>query len=146
VDIAQPNIAELAGGAEAFQTLVDDFYRRVEADPPLRAVYPADLEPGKTHLGLFLAQYFGAGNIYSEHRGHPRLRMRHAGLRVTFDGAVRWARHMSAAVRAQDWPDEAQQAVLGYIDDAVPMMINTHESTGRQELPTVIVGPGQAAI
>lgn len=137
--LEQPDIAARVGGVEAFHDLVGDFYARVEQDPPLRAVYPEDLEPGKTHLALFLAQYFGAGDVYSSQHGHPRLRMRHARFRVTHDGAMRWARHMSAAVRAQDWPDDATEAVLDYVRQATPMMINTVEETGgreRRELPT----------
>lgn len=139
--LEQPNIAAQVGGVPAFQTLVDDFYTRVETDPPLRSLYPSDLEPGKTHLGLFLAQYFGAGNVYSDLHGHPRLRMRHAPFRVTNDGAQRWARHMAAAIEAQDWPEEPRQAVLAYVRDAAPMMINTVEETGVHELPTMVVAP-----
>lgn len=137
----QPDIAELVGGVDAFKALVDDFYDRVENDPPLREVYPEQLEPGKTHLALFLAQYFGAGNVYSSRHGHPRLRLRHASFRVTRDGAVRWATHMAAAVRAQGWPPAAEEAVLNYVRDATPMMINTVEETGRHELPTTIARP-----
>lgn len=130
------NVAARVGGAEAFVELVDDFYRRVEADPPLRALYPDQLEPGKTHLALFLAQYFGAGDVYSKRHGHPRLRMRHAPFRVTRDGAVRWATHMAAAVRARDWPQDATDAVLDYITKATPMMINTHDDPAGPTLPT----------
>ncbi len=143
--LEQPNIAAQVGGVDAFRSLVDDFYDRVETDPPLRDLYPDDLEPGKTHLGLFLAQYFGAGNVYSSLQGHPRLRMRHAPFRVTHDGAQRWARHMTAAVTAQGWPDDATAAVLAYVRDATPMMINTVEETGAHELPTMIVAPGDDA-
>ena len=130
------NVAERVGGVDAFTDLVDDFYARVEDDPPLRALYPDELEPGKTHLALFLAQYFGAGDVYSAHHGHPRLRMRHAPFRVTRDGAVRWATHMAAAVRARGWPDDATQAVLAYVAQATPMMINTPDEPTGPTLPT----------
>lgn len=139
--LEQPNIAGQVGGVAAFRELVDDFYTRVEDDPPLRALYPDDLEPGKTHLALFLAQYFGAGNVYSSERGHPRLRMRHAPFRVTHDLALRWATHMTAAVRARQWSSDATAAVLAYVRDATPMMINTVEETGARELPTMVVQP-----
>jgi hemoglobin len=130
------NVADRVGGTAAFAELVDDFYARVESDPPLRALYPEELEPGKTHLALFLAQYFGAGNVYSARHGHPRLRMRHAPFRITRDGAVRWATHMAAAVRARDWPDDATEAVLQYVAQATPMMINTPDEPTRPTLPT----------
>lgn len=121
----QPDIAAEVGGVPAFRTLVDDFYDLVERDPPLRSLYPEDLAPGREALSLFLAQYFGAGNVYSATKGHPRLRMRHAPFRITHDGAARWATHMSAAVVAQGWPGAAEQAVLRYVAMAAPTMINT---------------------
>lgn len=130
------NVAEVVGGVDAFVELVDDFYGRVDDDATLRAHYPEELEPGKTHLALFLAQYFGAGNVYSAQHGHPRLRMRHAPFRVTRDAAVRWATHMAAAVEARDWPDEARAAVLEYVAAATPMMINTHDEPTGPTLPT----------
>lgn len=130
------NVADRVGGVEAFAELVDDFYARVQDDPPLRSLYPDELEPGKTHLALFLAQYFGAGNVYSAEHGHPRLRMRHAPFRVTSDGARRWATHMAAATRARDWPDDAIAAVLEYVAAAAPMMINTHDLPPGPTLPT----------
>jgi truncated hemoglobin YjbI len=34
-------------------------------------MYPEDLEPGKHHLALFLAQYWGGGAVYGLERGHP---------------------------------------------------------------------------
>ncbi len=141
------NVAEAVGGLAAFRELVDDFYDRVADDPPLRAVNPDELEPGKTHLALFLAQYFGAGDVYSSVHGHPRLRMRHAPFTVTRDGARRWATHMAAAVRARDWPDDAVAAVLDYVATATPMMINTLDTPAGAGLPTVVErspGPGAA--
>ena len=64
----------------------------------LRALYPeADLGPAKQRLQLFLEQYWGGPHTYSETRGHPRLRLRHAPFQVTPDMRDRWLRHMTAA-------------------------------------------------
>src|SRR5919201_1478038 len=69
---------ELAGGEMTFRLLVQRFYARVAGDPALRAVYPEeDLSGATERLTLFLIQYWGGPNTYSEQRGHPRLRMRH---------------------------------------------------------------------
>jgi hemoglobin len=118
-------VYEQVGGRAAFDALVDDFYAAVEQDPVLRPLYPDDLEPGKRHLAMFLAQYFGGGDVYSAERGHPRLRVRHAPFAVTPDAALRWARHMAGAVGMQGWPEPAARAVLEYVARAAPHMINT---------------------
>lgn len=117
-------VHDAVGGLPAFVALVDAFYDRVAADELLRPMYPEDLEPGKHHLALFLAQYWGGGEVYGRERGHPRLRRRHAPFPVTPDAALRWAEHMTVAVRAQGWPAEAEAHLLAYVARATPTLIN----------------------
>lgn len=117
-------VYSLVGGLPAFERLVEAFYSRVECDDVLRPIYPDDLEPGKQHLALFLAQYWGGGDVYSRDRGHPRLRMRHAPFRITPDVAARWARHMSAAIDEQSFDPAVRSVMLRYVAQATPTLIN----------------------
>ncbi len=66
------------GGEAFFTDLVDRFYDEVTADPLLAHMFPVDMTEAKAHLALFLMQFWGGPTTYSEQRGHPRLRMRHA--------------------------------------------------------------------
>lgn len=117
-------VHDLVGGLPAFQRLVDDFYSRVEHDELMRPLYPEDLGPGKRHLALFLAQYWGGGNVYGDERGHPRLRMRHAPFPITPEHARHWADHMMAAVRDQGWPADAEALLFDYVIRATPTLVN----------------------
>jgi hemoglobin len=119
-----PTLTGRAGGVEAFERLVDAFYVRVEADEVLRPMYPEDLAPGKRHLARFLAQYFGAVGAYSDERGHPRLRMRHATFPIDPEAASRWAAHMLAAVAEQGFVADVQQALEEYVVSATPTLVN----------------------
>lgn len=130
----QPGSVAERIGPEAFLTLVDDFYGRVEHDELLRPMYPDDLEPGKTHLAQFLAQYFGAGLVYSSHRGHPRLRMRHAGFPITIEAASRWAALMTLAIEDQGFDADVEAELKAYVTHATPQMVN--ELPGDGTLPT----------
>ena len=47
---------------------------------------------------MFLEQYWGGPTTYSDRRGHPRLRMRHAPFAVTPTAAQHWLRHFRAAL------------------------------------------------
>ena len=90
---------ERVGGHETFVRLLHAFYQGVAQDPPLRALYPEeDLGPAEDRFLLFLEQYFGGPTTYSETRGHPRLRMRHAPYAVTPTQRDRWLHHMNAAI------------------------------------------------
>lgn len=117
-------VAGAAGGLEAFARLVDAFYALVEADEVLRPMYPEDLEPGKEHLALFLAQYFGAGPVYSERRGHPRLRLRHAAFPIDPAAAARWAQHMLAAIAQQGLAPDVRTELEEYVRHATPTLVN----------------------
>ena len=121
----RPVVFDQVGGEAGFHALVADFYAAVEQDPVLRPHYPDDLEPGRRHLAQFLAQYFGGGPIYSRHRGHPRLRMRHAPFAITEVEALRWAQLMAGAIGRQGWPEPVAREVLEYVARAAPHMINT---------------------
>jgi len=128
VDDAAAGAAETVygrvGGLPFFVDLVERFYASVEADPVLRPLYPADLGPGKANLAGFLAQYWGGPPAYSARRGHPRLRMRHAGFAIGEPERDAWVAHMTAAVRASGaGPDEAD-AMVAYFRDAADMLAN----------------------
>ena len=123
-----PTFYDLVGGEPTFRKLVDEFYAGVAVDPVLRPLYPdADLAPAAERLRLFLMQYWGGPNTYSEHRGHPRLRMRHAPFRVGPAERDAWLRHMRAAVDALDLPPEQDRTLWDYLERAAFFMVNTFE-------------------
>src|SRR5918911_3949991 len=96
---AQPTFYEQVGGHETFVRLVDVFYDGVAADPVLRPLYPEeDLSGAEERLRMFLIQYWGGPRTYSDQRGHPRLRMRHAPFRIGRAEHDAWLSHMRDAV------------------------------------------------
>ncbi|MFN8097180.1 MAG: globin [Dermatophilaceae bacterium] len=114
------------GGNATFERLVAGFYAGVADDGPLRALYPEDdLRPAAVRLRMFLEQYWGGPTTYSEHRGHPRLRMRHAPYAVTPDMRDRWLRHMLVAVDGLGL-DPAHDATLrDYLVRAAYSLVNS---------------------
>jgi hemoglobin len=92
------NVYEALGGQPFFDDLVERFYRRVAMDPLLRPLYPDDLGGPQRNLALFLGQYWGGPTTYSEERGHPRLRMRHAPFVIGEPERDAWLRHMCASL------------------------------------------------
>ena len=116
------------GGHETFVRLVDEFYRGVADDPVLRPMYPEqDLGPAAERLTLFLEQYWGGPTTYSDERGHPRLRMRHAPFKVNPDARDRWLLHMRAAVDSLDLAPMHQAQLWDYLERAAYSMLNTFD-------------------
>jgi hemoglobin len=119
-------VYERVGGMAFFETLVDRFYEGVADDPVLLPLYPEphDLAPARRRLTLFLAQYWGGPSDYSDERGHPRLRMRHAPFSIGGEERDRWLVHMRAALASLDPPPDIEQALLDYFDMAAESMRN----------------------
>jgi hemoglobin len=124
--VSEETFFESVGGEATFRRLVHRFYQGVAEDELLRPMYPEeDLGPAEERLALFLMQYWGGPRTYSEHRGHPRLRMRHIPFTVNQAAHDAWLRHMRVAVDELGLPAEAEQQLWDYLTYAAASMINS---------------------
>jgi hemoglobin len=117
-------VFEQVGGQPYFDDLARRFYERVALDPVLRPLYPDDLAPGERHLALFLGQYWGGPTTYSDQRGHPRLRMRHAPFAIGGQQRDAWYGAMAAAVADTGVDPEVEQQLLDYFAMAAEHLVN----------------------
>ena len=123
------NFYDDVGGAPVFHKIVARFYEEVAADPVLRPLYPEeDLGPAEDRLRMFLEQYWGGPRTYSDRRGHPRLRMRHAPFRIGYLERDAWLRCMHTAVAeidSQTLDDAHRGELLAYLEMAAQSMVNS---------------------
>jgi hemoglobin len=116
-------------GEPFFVDLVDRFYLGVAGDLLLRPLYPNDLSESSRHLALFLAQYWGGPTTYSDERGHPRLRMRHAPFVIGLPEREAWLRHMLGALsgleQEQRISAEDATAFREYLEMAATSLVNS---------------------
>lgn len=119
------SVFEAVGGMAFFEALVRRFYDRVADDPVLRPLYPDDLTDSRTHLALFLGQYWGGPTTYSDSRGHPRLRARHMPFAIGDDEAAHWYAHMRDAVIGHVDDPELERQLLDYFASAATFLINS---------------------
>jgi hemoglobin len=114
------------GGKDFFTSLVKDFYQEIINDPILKPMYPEDdLDGAIERLTLFLMQYWGGPGTYSELRGHPRLRMRHAEFPIDFAARDSWLKNMNVALDKQQITDENRTKLWNYLQMAADSMVNT---------------------
>jgi hemoglobin len=114
------------GGSETFRAIVARFYEQVAEDPVLRPLYPEeDLRPAEQRLRMFLEQYWGGPRTYSEQRGHPRLRMRHAPFRIGPIEREAWLRCMRVAVDEAGLDAEHAAMLWRYLEMAANSMVNS---------------------
>jgi hemoglobin len=124
---ARPDTLFAAVGGEAtFRRLVDAFYAGVAEDPVLRPLYPEeDLAPAADRLRMFLIQYWGGPSTYSQLRGHPRLRMRHAPFRIDESARDAWLARMRGALDSLDLPPAYERLLWDYLVSAAESLRNT---------------------
>ena len=116
---------QAVGGEETFRRLVARFYQGVAADPVLRRLYPEeDLASAEERLRLFLIQYWGGPPTYSERRGHPALRMRHARFAIGPAERDAWLGHMNAAIDSLDLPEPLAAPLREYVTMAARALTN----------------------
>ena len=127
----QPALLERIGGRAAVERIVREFYRRVEADAELRALFPADMTAGREKQLLFMEQWLGGEPRYSERYGHPRLRARHFPVVIDEHAAGRWLRHMGEAFRAVGVGEQEIAEVFVGLGPLARHMVNAGDDVPR---------------
>jgi hemoglobin len=134
-DTAQQSPYQQMGGADFFTDLIHEFYAGVSADAELRRLYPeADLGPAERRFRMFLEQYWGGPQTYSEERGHPRLRLRHAPFVIDEAARDLWLGHMAHALDVagprHDLGPALRADLWRYFTTGSMAMVNAEPPTG----------------
>lgn len=112
-------------GEAGFDRLVACFYAQVPGDAILGPMYPADdMEGARERLRDFLIQRFGGPTKYSDTRGHPRLRMRHAPFPIDEAAVDRWLMLMKNALTEAQIAPEVRQILWPYFVQTATFMRN----------------------
>jgi hemoglobin len=125
MDLLDTHIYSLIG-EESFTRLVGAFYKRIPGDEILGPMYKQhpDLSGAETRLRDFLIQRFGGPEHYSQQRGHPRLRMRHAPFPVDQKARDRWMELMEQALDETKFAPEVDRLLRAFFHDAATFLIN----------------------
>jgi hemoglobin len=97
---------ELLGGTEPVLALAQRFYDEMELhEPELTRLHACDAngrveQDSRDKFALFLVGWLGGPQDYVAAHGHPRLRMRHAKVRVDIPMRDAWLRAMSRTLDA----------------------------------------------
>jgi hemoglobin len=88
-------------------------------------MYPKDdLHGAALRLKMFLEQYWGGPGTYSEERGHPRLRMRHAEFHIDTKARDEWLGCMREAVADLKIREDLKSQLWQYLEMAADAMVN----------------------
>lgn len=100
------NFYHALGETSGISELVDHFYHFMETMPEAKDCLDVhELENGvvpdavKNKLKDFLSGWLGGPNLFVEKYGHPRMRMRHAHIKIQKHHAEQWLLCMNHALK-----------------------------------------------
>ncbi|MFI5956361.1 group II truncated hemoglobin [Cryptosporangium sp. NPDC051539] len=115
-----PTLYDWAGGAEAFERLINAFYDRVEKDPLLSPLFPGGVsEEHRVHVIAWWREVFGGPPEYSgQYGGYHHMVNKHVNLGISPDQRFRFASLMSLAADDAGLPadPEFRAAFVGYVE------------------------------
>lgn len=113
------------GGDESVRLLVKTFYDIIENESPLlRDMLPRNLSTTREKLYEYMSGWLGGPPLYSNKRGHPRLRMRHMPFSIGEDEAKEWMRCMSKAIDQRDLSTQLNSFLTTKLADLATHMKN----------------------
>lgn len=119
---------EQIGGKETLDRLVGAFYPRVVVDPDLAPLFAdSDIEEVARKQAMFLTQFLGGPQLYTEEFGHPMMRYRHLPFEITPGRAEAWLRCMSAAMDDIGLEGELRSFFFTRLTQVAHHMVNTEE-------------------
>lgn len=124
-DPPNPGRLYAALGEDTFVRLVAAFYAQVPGDDLLGPMYPRDDLPGaEQRLRDFLIYRCGGPPRYTQERGHPRLRMRHAPFAVDQRARDRWLQLMTTAMDEVALTGDDRTLLHAFLADVATFLIN----------------------
>ncbi|MBU4213333.1 MAG: globin [Actinobacteria bacterium] len=120
---------DAVGGHETFARLVGRFYEQVADDTLLRPMYPDDLAGACDRMTWFLEQFWGGPTTYSDRRGHPALRMRHAAFRLDSQARDRWLALMRISLDELALAPEHAAQLWEHLERTANFLRNTADPT-----------------
>lgn len=111
-------------GAENIQTLVNRFYDLVFAHPQISHLFKTDKEVIKEKQRLFLTQFLGGPDLYSQQYGHPQMRARHLPHPIGDDDAVAWLECMNKAISTLSIDEKLKDELFKRFIPTAMFMVN----------------------
>lgn len=121
----EKTLYERIGGDAALRQLTDTFYDLVFQHELISRLFKSDKDLIKEKQRLFLTQFLGGPELYSDTYGHPRMRARHMPHTITEDDAIAWLQCMSQAVGQLPIEKELKDELFNRFPRTAFFMVNS---------------------
>lgn len=119
------SLYERIGGDVTLRLLLERFYSNVYEHELIARLFQSDKEEIMEKQRLFLTQFLGGPQLYSEVYGHPRMRARHMPHEITEEDAVAWLACMADAVNRLDIEESLKDELFARFPQTAMFMVNS---------------------
>lgn len=119
------SLYERIGGDATLRVMLDRFYDYVYEHEQIAHLFNSDKEEIKEKQRLFLTQFLGGPQLYSETYGHPRMRARHMPHQITEEDAIAWLSCMADAVNHLTIEQNLKDELFARFPQTALFMVNT---------------------
>lgn len=112
-------------GPKILRQLVDAFYDRVFVSEKIGPLFKNDKEEIKQKQYMFLTQFLGGPDLYSQHFGHPRMRMRHLPHAITDEARLEWLKCMKDSIDTLPIDEEMKVRLFNVFPLVAQHMVNS---------------------
>jgi truncated hemoglobin YjbI len=120
-------------GYDKFVQLSTAFYTKVYADrePSFRGMFPKDMGMAIQNQYEFFIQRMHGPSLYSDRKGHPALRDRHAHFHIEKQHADKWLKYMREAMEEVEIPEDLRVIMDEYFTDVAYFLQNVDKDGKR---------------
>ncbi len=93
-------------GSERLKSLVNNFYDLIFNDSSIAHLFAKGDESIREKQFLFISQFLGGPQLYSEKYGPPKMKMKHLPHAIGEEEKNEWLRCMKLAIESTDFDEE----------------------------------------
>lgn len=111
-------------GSDQLKKLVETFYEFIVNDSTISHLFDSDINLVKEKQFMFLSQFLGGPQLYSEKYGHPKMRARHLPHAIDESAKEEWLRCMKKAIDTLELDNDLGEALYNCFPQVAQHMVN----------------------
>ena len=104
--------------------LIEVFYESIVNDSTISHLFESDISLIKEKQFMFLSQFLGGPQLYSEKYGHPKMRARHLPHAIDESAKEEWLRCMKKAIDTLELENGLGEALYNCFPQVAQHMVN----------------------
>ncbi len=113
-------------GQERLFQMIDRFYDTLFTTSSIKNLFDeAQHESIRTKQKMFLSQFLGGPDLYSQEYGHPKMKLRHMPHKITNEAKDEWLRCMKLAIDSMEFENNLGEALYNCFPQVASHMVNS---------------------